>query len=685
MIVSGDPHPPTVAHRSTVASDDPDPMTGLTAVRPLPILLVDDQPENLRALEAVLEPLGYPLVTAGSGHAALRLLLEQDFAVILLDVRMPGLDGLETAELIKQRTRTRDIPIVFLTAARDDVPTVARGYGVGAVDYVLKPFDPELLRSKVLVFAELEASRRALKRSEALLSGAFQAAPIGKTVLDVNGRIIRSNAAFASLVGRELGELVGMPVGELCHDEDRGALTDTFEQVVRQRQAPDAGQRPAVDLRLHSSPGGEVWVGMIASAIETAEFAEPLLLAQWVDLTVRRRAEQDRADLLLEQAARAQAEAVAERLSKLQSLTAALEALALDDLLPQLATRLAELFEVEATEVEISGGVDHPVVVRAVGGRIVPAGIESSERPEVEEDRWREVPLVIEGARVGRLRLAAASGRSFSPTERSLLQDAADRAALAIRRAQLHEEEHRIAVELQRGLIPKSLPAVRGIELAASYEVAGVGVQVGGDWYDAFAMSNGRLGVVVGDVTGRGIRAASAMGQLRTLTRAFALAEDGRRTPGEALTMLNRHQLALGDQQLFTIVYAVIDPARGTIAWANGGHPPPLLRPSETECHYVEGGDGLMGVEDTVYETFERRLGPGSAIVLYTDGLVERRGESLDAGLGRLADATSSGPESPVALCDHILARLSEPAAERYDDVTLVVVRLAGREAAVGV
>ena len=115
------------------------------------------------------------------------MLLEQDFAMILLDVRMPGLDGLETAELIKQRARTRDIPIVFLTAARDEVSDIARGYGVGAVDYVLKPFDPELLRSKVAVFAELEASRRALKRSEALLSGAFEAAPIGKTVLDAEG------------------------------------------------------------------------------------------------------------------------------------------------------------------------------------------------------------------------------------------------------------------------------------------------------------------------------------------------------------------------------------------------------------------------------------------------------------------------------------------------------------------
>jgi PAS domain S-box-containing protein len=652
-------------------------MTDLTAVQPLPILLVDDQPENLRALEAVLQPLGYPLVTAGSGHAALRTLLEQDFAMILLDVRMPGLDGLETAQLIKHRARTRDVPIVFLTAARDDVRDIARGYGVGAVDYVLKPFDPELLRSKVLVFAELEASRRALKRSEALFSGAFEAAPIGKTVLDAEGRIVRANPAFAGLVGREPGQLTGMAVAELCHDEDRGALLETVERVMRRGRSPAAGPRPALDLRLRSSVGAEVWVGMVASAIETAEFAEPVLLAQWIDLTVRRRAEQDRAELLLEQAARVQAEAQAERLSKLQTLTTAFEALALDELLPQLANRLAELFEVDVAEVEVSDGFDQPLVVRAVGGQVERVDARSSEAPAVvDDDRWREVPLVIEGASVGALRLAAAPGRSFSTTERSLLQDAADRAALAIRRAQLHEQEHRIAVELQRGLIPKRLPTVRGVELAASYEVAGLGVQVGGDWYDAFAMAGDRLGVVVGDVTGRGIRAASAMGQLRTLTRAFALAENGRHSPGEALTLLNRHQLALGDEQLFTIVYAVVDPERGTIAWANGGHPPPLLRRPDGPCRYLEGGNGLMGVEDTVYETFVERMAPGSAVVLYTDGLIERRGESLDAGLERLAGAACDGPLDPAPLCERIEAELLEPPGERYDDVTVVVARL---------
>ena len=648
-------------------------MLDLAAVELLPILLVDDQPENLRALEAVLEPLGYPLRTASSGHGALRMLLEQDFAMILLDVRMPGLDGLETAQLIKQRTRTRDIPIVFLTAARDEVSDIARGYGVGAVDYVLKPFDPDLLMSKVSVFTELEASRRALKRSEALLSGAFEAAPIGKTVLDADGRIVRSNPAFARLVGREPGDLNGVAVVELCEIEDRPALSATFEQLTRVHLAH--AEQPSVDLRLQTSSGSEVWVAMVASAIEATEFAEPLLLAQWVDLTVRRRAEQDRAELLLEQAARVQAESVAERLSKLQDLSTALEPLALDEILHQLAERLAELFGVEAAEVQISGDHDEQRLVRSVGGHVSSIPRESAG---TDADGWRQVPLVIERTTVGYMRVTQPAGRPFSPTERSLLQDAADRAALAIRRAQLHEEEHRIAVELQRGLVPKSLPEVNGIDLAASYEVAGLGAQVGGDWYDAFEMPDGRLGIVVGDVTGRGIRAASAMGQLRTLTRAFALAQGGHRTPGEALTLLNRHQLEGGDENLFTIVYAILDPERGTISWASGGHPPPLLRGADGTCHYLEGGDGLMGVEDHAYDTHDARTDAHDMLVLYTDGLIERRGESLDVGLERLASAALTGPDDARRMCDHILGQLLEPPGERYDDVTAVVARLPG-------
>ena len=182
-------------------NEAPQPLVMLNAAERLPILAVDDRPENLVALEAVLAPLELEVVTATSGEEALRLLLERSFALILLDVRMPRMDGFETARMIKARERTREIPIVFLTAARDEVSAIVRGYEVGALDYLLKPFDAELLRSKVAVFAELEHRRLALKHSEALLRSAFEAAPVGKTLLDVEWRVVRANPAFARQLG----------------------------------------------------------------------------------------------------------------------------------------------------------------------------------------------------------------------------------------------------------------------------------------------------------------------------------------------------------------------------------------------------------------------------------------------------------------------------------------------------
>ena len=133
------------------------------------ILLVDDRSENLLALEAILEPLGHRLVSAVSGEEALAQLLREEFAVILLDVQMPGMDGFETAELIKARERTRHVPILFLTAISKDRQHVFRGYETGAVDYIFKPFDSEILRSKVAVFVELYEKQQELTRQEELL------------------------------------------------------------------------------------------------------------------------------------------------------------------------------------------------------------------------------------------------------------------------------------------------------------------------------------------------------------------------------------------------------------------------------------------------------------------------------------------------------------------------------------
>jgi PAS domain S-box-containing protein len=643
------------------------PPDDVSASLELPILAVDDMPQNLLALEAVLEPLGLPIVTAASGEDALRLLLERDFSLILLDVRMPGLDGLETARLIKSRERTREVPILFLTAARDEVGDIVRGYGVGAVDYVVKPFDPEVLRSKVAVFARLEESRHQLRRSEALLRGAFDAAPVGKTLLDSQNRIVRANPAFARIVGVDLEQLVGRSILDFCHPADHETLGDMLAQAAR---GEPARERLDPDLRLVSADNATVWVAPAASAIEPSQLeGDLLILLQWVEVTGRRRAEEARAELLIEQAARELAESQAERLEKLRRLVEPVGAMSFDDLLKELASRLTDAFDADAAEVEVE---QQPETGRSMGAhvqRVLPGDLQ-------DDASWEEMPLVVAGESLGKLRLLPRSRRGLRSAERDLLSDAAERISLLLRRAQLHEQERRIAAQLQHGLLPARPYELEGVTIAARLEAAGLGAEVGGDWYDSFPLPDGRLGVVIGDVTGSGIGAASTMGQMRSVTRAFATADPDPPSPASVLTRLQRYHHMTGLKQLLTALYLIMDPSNGSLTWANAGHPPPLLRTSEGEVRSLSGVDSMICHVDASYSDREAVLAPGDMLVLYTDGLVERRGESLDAGMERLAEAVRVGAEDPEKLCAQLLTTAQPSDTSPGDDVTALCLKL---------
>jgi serine phosphatase RsbU (regulator of sigma subunit) len=366
---------------------------------------------------------------------------------------------------------------------------------------------------------------------------------------------------------------------------------------------------------------------------------------------------------------------MAERLRKLQELTDALEPLALEPLLAELAVRIADLFEAEGSEVSV-GPEGEQRTVCAEGGKVLAADAEAAG-PAASDRAWLTASMQIERHGVGTVAIHRTASKPFTPAEQSLLHEAADRAALAIRQAELYEEEHRIAASLQQGLLPQHLPSVDGLDVSAHYQAGGSAAEeVGGDWYDAFALPGGRLGIVVGDVAGRGILAASTMGQMRSVTRAYALAEQQRRLPGEVLTYLNRYQLTLDVDHLFTVLYAVIDPAARTVTWASAGHLPPLLLPRSSPAAYLTGGGYPIGVEDVEYEDLVESLEPSGALVLYTDGLLERRSESLDVGFERLIQAAADGPPDPRECTAHLLKRMLDASDPLNDDVTVVLARL---------
>jgi PAS domain S-box-containing protein len=256
-----------------IASDAPMPASTVSAPMegfdelqaPVEILIVDDRPENLLALEAILEPLGQILVRAHSGDEALRLLLTHDFAMILLDVQMPGINGFETARLIKSRERTKYIPIIFLTAISKDEEYIFEGYSVGAVDYMAKPFQPDILRSKVNVFVDLfqkqrqlaaqqqllaQSQRRELElrhmrelwESEARFSEIVGSAMDAIVVFDADGRISLFNAAAERMFNEDASRAIGADVRTYFPEPMREeTLTRICQDSAVAKEGPSGG------------------------------------------------------------------------------------------------------------------------------------------------------------------------------------------------------------------------------------------------------------------------------------------------------------------------------------------------------------------------------------------------------------------------------------------------------------
>jgi serine phosphatase RsbU (regulator of sigma subunit)/anti-sigma regulatory factor (Ser/Thr protein kinase) len=289
------------------------------------------------------------------------------------------------------------------------------------------------------------------------------------------------------------------------------------------------------------------------------------------------------------------------------------------------------------------------------------------------DGEWLSAPLIDrQGRRLGLIQLADKQEGAFTQDDESILLQLAQMASVALENARLYEHERDIAVSLQRALLPARLPEISGVTHAVRYLAGGAGVEVGGDWYALIPRPGGGVAFAIGDVVGRGVRAASIMGQLRIALRAYGL-EFGE--PAVVMRRLARFAQTLPEDQMTTCVYVTIDPESGRLLFTNAGHPPPLVLKPDGSTEYLDGARAMpLGVvADPDYEEAGVILEPGSTVLLYTDGLVERRGESLDTGLERLRAAVAQAPPEPEGLCDRLIETLVEDAPA--DDVALLAVR----------
>jgi phosphoserine phosphatase RsbU/P len=399
---------------------------------------------------------------------------------------------------------------------------------------------------------------------------------------------------------------------------------------------------------------------------------------------------------------------VAARLANLQALTdSTLARLDVDDLLVELLARVREILDVDTAAVLILDEESDELVARATcgiedevrQGVRVPlgtgfAGRIAATRRAVRLDHvdattvanpilWEKgiqvmlgVPLLRGDAVSGVLHVGRLEKRPFADEDIELLQVVADRVAGAMQTRQV-AIERAATLQLERSLLPAKLPRCAGLSFATRY-VAAEEHAVGGDWFDLFTLPSGQLWIVVGDVAGHGLQAAVVMGRIRSALRAYTLLDA---PPERVLDLVDRKVDHFEIGTIATVACAVLDPPYDTMTLAVAGHPPPVVAAPGLPTALAEiatsppiGTNWEPERSSTMIE-----LAPETVVAFYTDGLIERRGESLDVGFERLRDATTPGPADRVArdIMRHLVGS-SVPG----DDIALVVVRRTGESSA---
>jgi hypothetical protein len=250
-----------------------------------------------------------------------------------------------------------------------------------------------------------------------------------------------------------------------------------------------------------------------------------------------------------------------------------------------------------------------------------------------------------------------------------VLRQLSQAVAAAVEAQRSYDEEHRIAVTLQRSLLQSHLPDVPGVELAVRYEPAGAQTEVGGDFYE-LTMLDGRLLVAIGDVAGHSLHAATVMAEVRHAVRAYAV--EGH-PPGTVLGLVNRFMRTVLPADSATLCLLTLEPATGAVRMASAGHLPPLLHTADG-VSFLQPAGPLLGINAPRPGDLEFVLPRGGTLVLYTDGLVERRDADIDVGLAALAEATRSVETSLDAFCRRLLLQLGA-SGQQADDIAVVALR----------
>ncbi|UVT14060.1 SpoIIE family protein phosphatase [Streptomyces thermocarboxydus] len=620
------------------------------------VLVADDNADMREYLTRILTAGGYEVTAVTDGVEALDAARRRTPDLVVSDVMMPRLDGLELVSRLRGDSRTASVPVLLLSARAGQEASI-EGLRAGADDYLVKPFAAAELLARVRANVELARLRGHHLRWRTALVDSLQEAFF---VCDESGAVVEINAAFTDILGYGTEDLPYAPVhpwwpDAVTHPGAHEQAGDAFAGLLE-------NARGSYTVPVTRRDGRRLWIAVTYNKAEDPETGRRVTVGTFRDVTAQHYAVQRETALA----------ALSTSLSRASNMREALSG-ALD--------QLRSLWHADVVLAAVFDGDDAPALT-ATDPDLRWDGLPEGLRERLGALRGRPpLTVVTEHSAAGvllehpqgplTLWVDLGGDRPFTSEDELLLSLLSGHLAQGLVRAHQIDQQRQAAIALQRAILgPARLPD----GFAVRYEPASRPLEVGGDWYDTVTLPDGRTGIVVGDCVGRGLEAASVMGQLRSACRALLLQDP---SPGRTLAALDQFAAGLTGALCTTVFCGVLDPATGELTYSGAGHPPGILVHPDGTVRLLEEGCALpLAVRPGRTRPEATCSLPARAtLLLYTDGLVERRRLPLSTGIERAGHAVREGRDMPVEdLAGAVMARLA-PAGGYDDDVALLLYR----------
>ena len=633
------------------------------------VLVADDNADMREYLARLLHTAGYGVDAVCDGEQALQAIRADPPSLVVSDVMMQRMDGLQLVAALREDPRTASIPVLLLSARAGQEASI-EGLQAGADDYLVKPFAAAELLARARANIELARLRNHHALWRTALVESLQEAFF---VCDQDGAVIQFNTAFSDILGYGTEGLPYPAVAPWFPDADTDP--DAHRQVMEAFATFVDGSRRSFTIPLTHRDGHRLWVTTNFSHVDDPDTGERVIVGAFRDVTAEHYTVQGQMALAALNQQLVQADTVddavhaaAEELRRLWQARRVLAVAfqtqgAANDVDPTSASGAAELVCIgePAQWADLPPATWNTINTLAAGDLLIPDTGEAGRAGIALEHPHGVLVIWIE----------LAEHRPFNPEDQTLLTLLASRLSHGLQRVHQLDQQRETALVLQHAILgPAQLPN----GFAVRYQPATRPLQVGGDWYDVLNLDDGRIALVVGDCVGHGLAAATIMGQLRSACRALLLEHP---SPAAALAGLDRFAERLPDAPCTTAFCAVLDPSTGELIYSSAGHPPPVLVEADGTVRMLSDGRSLpLGLlVDRPRSQADATLPARATLLLYTDGLVERRRQPLEQGIARAAGVVQDGGATSLEDLATALMSSLAPSGGYQDDVALLLYR----------